>query len=158
MKVTSGWSCRAEAETAEVIGPSMDFAIAWDLEAPVAGSKTFRASRIVPIPMVMAQRGLSSPGAKNFELSSNVSLLRTFSRVREPMLEVDASSFSDGLFVGCTILIVIAADGSVGNMNVAGIHVDAREEIFPHEIMEAPRMRRGKAEILIKIEGYDAGK
>src|SRR5438128_10917906 len=78
MKVTSGWSCSAEAETAEVIGPSMDFATAAALAAPEASRRILRASKIVRMPMVIAQRGLSSPRAQNFALSVNVSLLDTF--------------------------------------------------------------------------------
>src|SRR5204863_528348 len=73
---------------AEATGPSMDFATAAALASPVASKRIFRASKIVPMPMVMAQRGLSSPGAKNLALSSVVSRLKTFKRVREPMLEV----------------------------------------------------------------------
>ena len=70
------------------MGPSIDLAMAADFARPVASKRIFRASKIVPMPMVMAQRGLSSPGAKNLELSSIVSWLKTFRRVREPMLEV----------------------------------------------------------------------
>ncbi len=71
-------------------------------------------------------------------------------------LEVDSSGFSDSLLVRCAVLIVIAADGSVGNVDVSGIYVDVREEIFLHEMMKAPRMCGGKSEIFIEIEGYDA--
>src|SRR5882762_4283398 len=71
-------------------------------------------------------------------------------------LKVYSSGFSDSLLVRCAVLIVIAADGSVGNVNVSGIRVDVREEIFPHEMMKAPRMGGGKPEIFIKIKGNDA--
>ena len=71
-------------------------------------------------------------------------------------LKVDASGFPDGLFVRRAVLIVIAADGSVGNVDVARVHIDVGEEIFPHEIMKALRMSSAKPKILIKIKGYDA--
>src|SRR5205807_8845734 len=44
-------------------------------------------------------------------------------------LKVDSSGLSDCRFVGCAVLIVIASDGSVGNVDVAGIYVDMREEV-----------------------------
>ena len=72
-------------------------------------------------------------------------------------LEVDASGLADGQFVGSAVLIVIAADGAIGNVDVAGIYVDVREQIFMHEMMEALRMRGGKSEIFIEIKSNDAG-
>jgi len=78
----------AEAVTEAVTGPSMALAIAAALDAPLARSRIRRACRMVPIPMVMAHCGISSPAAKNLRLSSIVSFVRTFRRVREPRLEV----------------------------------------------------------------------
>jgi hypothetical protein len=72
-------------------------------------------------------------------------------------LEVDASGLADGLFIGGAILIVIAADCPVGNVDVAGIHVDVRKQVFMHEMMEALGMRGGKTEILIEIKSNDPG-
>src|SRR5467141_1015436 len=71
-------------------------------------------------------------------------------------LKVDSSCLSDSLLVRCAVLIVIAADGSVGNVDVSGIRVDVREEVFLHEMMKAPRMCGGKSEIFIEIKGNDA--
>ena len=71
-------------------------------------------------------------------------------------LKVDSSGLSNGLFIGCAVAIVIAANGSVGNVNVAGIHVDVREEVFLHEVVKTPRMCGGKSEIFIEIKSYDA--
>jgi hypothetical protein len=72
-------------------------------------------------------------------------------------LEVDAAGLADGLFIGGAVLIVIAADGAVGNVDIARIYIDAREEIFVHEMMEALRMCGGKTEIFIEIKSNDAG-
>ena len=73
MKVTSACNCRAEALTEEEIGPSMALATAAALDFPVARIRIRRASRIVPMPMVMAHSGISMPGGKNLRLSSIVS-------------------------------------------------------------------------------------
>src|SRR5258707_13826502 len=71
-------------------------------------------------------------------------------------LEIDSAGFADGFLIGGAVLIVIAANGSVGNVDVAGIHVDVREEMLAHEMMKTLRMRRGKSEIFVKIESNDA--
>src|SRR5205814_2325272 len=71
-------------------------------------------------------------------------------------LEVDSSGLSNGIFIGCAVPIVIAANGPVRNVDVAGIHVDMREEVFQHEMMKTPRMCGGKFKIFIKIKSYDA--
>src|ERR1700739_2342804 len=84
---TSGCSGSAEADHEEVIGPSIDFATAAALASPDASKRILRASRMVPIPMVIAHWGISSPAAKSFRLSSMVCLLRTLRRVLDPMLE-----------------------------------------------------------------------
>src|SRR5438445_9556051 len=88
INVTSTCNWRAEALTEEVIGPSMALATAAALERPEARSRTRRESNIVPIPMVMAHLGISDSLAKKWRLSSMVSRLRAFKRVRDARLEV----------------------------------------------------------------------
>ena len=71
-------------------------------------------------------------------------------------LEVDSSGLSNGIFIGCAVPIVIAANGPLWNVDVAGVHVDMREEVFLHEMMKTPRMCGRKSEIFIEIKSYDA--
>ena len=71
-------------------------------------------------------------------------------------LKVDSSSLPDRRFIRRAILIVIAPDSSIGNVDVARVGVDVRKKIFLHEMMKTLRMRGGKAEILIKIKGHHA--
>jgi hypothetical protein len=71
-------------------------------------------------------------------------------------LKIDSAGFPDGVFIRSAILVVIAANGSVGNVDVAGIDVDVGEEVFVHEMLKAPGMSSGKPQVLIEIEGHDA--
>ena len=55
--VQAGCNCRAVAGTIVVNGPSMACATISAFSNPVASSKQCRASKMVPIPIVMARRG-----------------------------------------------------------------------------------------------------
>ena len=72
-------------------------------------------------------------------------------------LQVDAAGLANGVFVGFAVVVVVAADGAIGNVDVVGIDVDVGEKIFLHEMMETLRMRSGEAEVFVKIEGDNAG-
>ena len=72
-------------------------------------------------------------------------------------LQVDAAGLADGVFVGFAVVVVVATDGAIGDVDVVGIDVDVGEEILLHEMMETLRMRGGEAEVLVKIESDDLG-
>jgi hypothetical protein len=72
-------------------------------------------------------------------------------------LQVDAAGLADGVLIGFAVVVVVAADGAIGDVDVVGIDVDVCKEIFLHEVMEALRMRGGEAEVFIEIESDDAG-
>src|SRR6266404_7888708 len=73
-------------------------------------------------------------------------------------LQIDAPGLADVLFIRNAILIVMARDSSVRNMNIGWAHVDVRKEMLAHKIMKALRMCRRKSQVLIQIESHDAGK
>src|SRR5690349_18554623 len=72
-------------------------------------------------------------------------------------LKVDSPGIADGLFVGRAVLIVIAANAPVGDVDVVRIDIDVSKEIFVHEMMKALAVRGGNPQVLVEIESHHAG-
>ena len=83
--MTCGCICNADALHEELIGPSIAFATASAFASPKARRRMLRASRIVPIPIVIATVGMSP---LILLLSLIVSSERVFSLVRDARLDV----------------------------------------------------------------------
>ena len=73
-------------------------------------------------------------------------------------LKINSAGLPNGFFIRGAVLVVVTANGSVRDMDIAGFDVDVSEEIFMHEMMKALRMRGGKAEVFIEIKGDDTRK
>src|SRR5207248_2778347 len=73
-------------------------------------------------------------------------------------LQVDAAGAANILLVRSAVLLVIAFDRAVRNMDVARRNIDLGEEVLLHEMPEAPGVIRGEAQILVEFEGTHAGK
>ena len=83
MTVASRCNCSALAVTMLVTGPSTACAIALAFDFPLATNNSWRASRIVPTPIVIAYTGTSSRRSKKRALSPIVCIDSVFRRVRE---------------------------------------------------------------------------
>ena len=79
----SGWLCRKLAETASDSGPSMARAAISALLPPHASITNFLARRMVPTPIVIANRGTFSSPKKSAAASCWVTLFSGIKRVRE---------------------------------------------------------------------------
>ena len=151
------------------MGTSIACATASAFVSPLARMRIRRASRIVPMPMVMAHFGIFSPGMKDLRLSSIVSLVRLQPRPRSEArrrfvesnvaiapdtknLQVDATCRPDFLFVRRTILFVLAGNHSIGNVSSRGIDVDMAKEILAHKKVKALRMIGRDPEVSSKLK------
>ena len=70
-------------------------------------------------------------------------------------LQVDPARLPNGFFVGCTVLIVISALGSAGNVNVLRSYIHMRKKVLLHEVVKALRVAWLETHVLVKIEGND---
>src|SRR5450755_1075856 len=72
-------------------------------------------------------------------------------------LQIDAAGALNVVFIGGAVFFVVAGDGAVGNMNVAGIDIHMGKEVLQHEMVKAVGMLGRNSEIFIEIEGERAG-
>ncbi len=73
-------------------------------------------------------------------------------------LQIDAAGVLNVIFIGGAVFFVVAGDGAVGDVNVAGVDVHVRKKMFQHEVVKAVRMLGGNSEIFVEIESEHARK
>src|SRR5882724_9640817 len=73
-------------------------------------------------------------------------------------LEIDSSRITDGLLVSGAVLLPIAGDCAIGDMNVARIDVYVGEEVFVHGMVKAFCVFRRQSNILVQVKCGDARK